>query len=742
MDNQSYEVRGVVDGIVYRNEDNGYTVMNIDDGDELICAVGIMPGVDVGDEIKVTGELKNHPAYGEQIAVVMFERFAPSTSVAILKYLSSKAIKGVGPAMARRIVEKFGDESLEIMENSPEELTSIKGISKEKALDISEQLKKTFGFRELLIYLSKYEIRPEEAVRIWKKLGTGARKLIETNPYVLCEEGINLSFERADEIAGSQENEIDSTLRIRAALVHILNHNTTNGFTCAPRNKLVSTCAGFTKNEEALVDDVISEMVTDASLYSDVRTSDGMEFIFLPIYHRAETYAAARLQMLLRFPPKIIEHIDEQISAVERDENIKYAALQKKAISMALSRGTLILTGGPGTGKTTTLNAIIRILKENGEKVFLAAPTGRAAQRMSEVTGCEAKTIHRLLEVEWSDDEKPVFRKNEQNLLSCNALVLDEVSMIDSLLLDSVMRAFPLGCRLILVGDSDQLPSVGAGNVLGDLISSGILPTVALNEVFRQSMKSLIITNAHLINRGEIPVTDRKDNDFFFLRCASEAETMNTVIELCRSRLPKAYGFSVMSDIQVLSPSRIGAMGTNELNRALQEAINPEDKLKTELIVNGRTLRSGDKVMQIKNNYNIQWEKSDGTMGEGVFNGDIGILDSIDRNRREVIIKFDDKTAKYTYDDVAELDLAYCTTVHKSQGNEFEAVIIPMWKSPRPLLYRNLLYTAVTRAKKLLILVGRPEEMTEMIRNNKRTLRYTMLKEFLIRGMENEQLSL
>lgn len=742
MDNQSYEVQGVVDGIVYRNEDNGYTVMNIDDGDELVCAVGIMPGVDVGDEIRVTGELKNHPSYGEQIAVTMFERFAPSSSVAILKYLSSKAIKGVGPAMARRIVEKFGDESLEIMENSPEELTSIKGISKEKALDISEQLKKTFGFRELLIYLSKYDIRPEEAVRIWKKLGTGARKLIEANPYVLCEEGINISFERADEIAGEYENEIDSTLRIRAALVHILNHNTTNGFTCAPRNKLVSTCAGFTKNEEALIDDVISEMVTDASLYSDVRTSDGMEFIFLPIYHRAETYAAARLQMLLRFPPQIIEHIDEQISAVERDENIKYADLQKKAISMALSRGTLILTGGPGTGKTTTLNAIIRILKENGEKVFLAAPTGRAAQRMSEVTGCEAKTIHRLLEVEWSDDEKPAFRKNEQNLLTCNALVLDEVSMIDSLLLDSVMRAFPLGCRLILVGDIDQLPSVGAGNVLGDLISSGILPTVALNEVFRQSMKSLIITNAHLINKGEAPVTDRKDNDFFFLRCASETETMNTVIELCRSRLPKAYGFSLMSDIQVLSPSRIGAVGTNEMNRALQEAINPPDKAKTELIVNGRTLRAGDKVMQIKNNYNIPWEKTDGTMGEGVFNGDIGILDSIDRNRREVVVRFDDKTAKYTYDDVAELDLAYCTTVHKSQGNEFEAVIIPMWKSPRPLLYRNLLYTAVTRAKKLLIIVGRPEEMSEMIRNNKRTLRYTMLKEFLIRGMENEQLSL
>ena len=734
MENETYEVSGVIDSIVYRNDNNGYTVLNVDDGSDLICAVGIMPGLDVGDEVKLSGTPKTHPTYGDQLAVTYFERFAPSSSVAILKYLSSRAIKGIGMRMAQRLVEKFGDRTLEVIENSPEELTQIKGISAEKAKDMSEQVKRTFGFRELLIWLAQYDIRPEEAVRVWKKLGTNARKLIENNPYVLCEEGIGISFERADEIAGKQENSVDVTLRVRAALVHILAHNTLNGYTCVPRDKLAKTCASFTKTDEDTVDGVISQMVTDASLFSDVRESNSMEFIFLPVYHRAESYAAARLQMLLRFPPQVIDNIDGRIEEIEREQHIEYAELQKEAIRVALTKGTLILTGGPGTGKTTTLNAIIRILQENGEKVFLAAPTGRAAQRMSDVTGCEAKTIHRLLEVEWSEDERPVFRKNEQNTLSCDALVLDEVSMIDSLLLDSVMRAFPLGCRLIFVGDSDQLPSVGAGNVLGDMIASGMLPTVALNEVFRQSLKSLIITNAHRINKGEMPVIDRTDNDFFFMARTNEKQVVDTVISLCQTRLPKAYGYSLMTDIQVLSPSKIGAAGTIELNRALQNAVNPPDERKTELIINGRTLREGDKVMQTKNNYNIPWEKKDGTMGEGVFNGDIGVLSEIDRKRREVIVTFDDKTAKYTYDDVIALDLAYCTTVHKSQGNEFEAVIIPMWKCPRPLLYRNILYTAVTRAKKMLILVGSPDEMAAMIHNNKRTLRYTMLRDFLMKN--------
>ena len=372
---------GVVDSVVFRNDNNGYTVLNVDIGDELVCAVGSMPGLDVGDEVKLTGVMKSHPTYGEQLSVTIYERFAPSSSAAILKYLSSRAIKGIGPRLAVRLVEKFGDRTLDVMENSPEELTIVNGISAEKAQDICEQVKKTFGFRELMLYLSKFELKPEESVRVWKKLGTQAQKLIELNPYVLCEEGINISFERADKCAELLNVEIDGKLRVRAALVHILNHNTLNGYTCAPREKLVSICANFTHCEVETVDRTIGEMVDDASLCSEVRQNDETEFIFLPLYHRAETYAAARFQMLLRFPPQIIDSVDERIAAIENDEGIKYAEMQKTAIHTALSQGVLVLTGGPGTGKTTTLNAIIKILKDNGEKVFLAAPTGRAAQR-------------------------------------------------------------------------------------------------------------------------------------------------------------------------------------------------------------------------------------------------------------------------------------------------------------------------------------------------------------------------
>lgn len=736
--NTIYEVTGLIDSIVFRNETNGYTVLNIDTDDELICAVGTMPGVEVGDEIKATGVFKTHPTYGEQLSVSYFERCAPTSSAAILKYLSSRAIKGVGPRMAARIVEEFGEDTLEVIEKSPELLTRVKGISLEKAKSMSEELKKTFGFRELLLYLQKYDIAPEEAVRIWKHLGINAEKLIEENPYILCEDGINISFQRADKIAVMQDKASDSDLRTRAAIVHILNHNTANGHTCLPKDKLAQTCVSFTGTEREKVDSVLEQMITDSSLFSDTRESDSREFVFLPVYHRAETYAAARLQMLLRFPPQTISDIEGKIEAIEESENIKYADLQKEAISKALTKGTLILTGGPGTGKTTTLNAIIKILKDNGEKVFLAAPTGRAAQRMSELTGCEAKTIHRLLEVEWTSNDRPVFKRNEQNTLSCDALILDEVSMIDSILLDSVMRAFPLGCRLILVGDSDQLPSVGAGNVLGDLIASGILPTVTLNEIFRQSMQSLIVTNAHKINKGELPVIDIKNNDFFFLKCSSNQVMSDTIIELCKNRLPRTYGYSPTEEIQVLTPSRKGDLGTAELNKALQEAINPPSPEKTEIIINQRILREGDKVMQYKNNYNIPWTRDDGAIGEGIFNGDIGILLEVSKSNQKIKIRFDDKMATYTYDDIIDVDLAYCSTIHKSQGNEFEAVIIPMYNSPPQLLYRNLLYTAVTRAKKLLILVGKPEIMERMVNNNKRTLRYSGLKEFLLRGVESE----
>ncbi len=735
--NENFEISGVIDNIIYRNESNGYTVLSIDTGEELVSAVGIMPGVGVGDEIKATGVFKTHPNYGEQLSVTYFERRQPTTSAAILKYLSSRAIKGVGARMAARIVQEFGDNTLDVIENSPELLTKVKGINIEKATAMSEELKKTFGFRELLLYLEKYNITPEESVRIWKHLGIHAEKLIEENPYILCEDGINISFVRADQIAVMQEKSSDSEFRIRAAIVHILDHNTLNGHTCLPRVKLLETCANFTGITPDKASDILDQMINDATVYND-DLENGNKLIFLPTYYNAETYAAARFQMLLRFPPQIISDIERKIETIEKNENIKYADLQKEAINKALTKGILILTGGPGTGKTTTLNAIIKILKQSGEKVLLAAPTGRAAQRMSELTGCEAKTIHRLLEVEWTENDKPVFKRNEQNMLACDALILDEVSMIDAVLLESVMKAFPLGCRLILVGDSDQLPSVGAGNVLGDLIASKLLPTVTLNEIFRQSMQSLIITNAHKINKGEMPVIDAKNNDFFFLKCHSPSIILSTIIELCTNRLPKTYGYSPLEEIQVLSPSRKGELGTTELNKALQQAINPPSPDKTELVINQRILREGDKVMQYKNNYNISWTRNDGVMGEGIFNGDIGILTEINKSNKSVKIQFDDKEASYNFEDITDVDLAYCSTIHKSQGNEFEAVIIPMYNYAPQLLYRNLLYTAVTRAKKLIILVGKTDIMERMVMNNKKTLRYSGLKEFLVRGVEME----
>ena len=655
--NETYEITGTIDSIIYRNDTNGYTVLNIETEDSLISAVGIMPGVGVGDEIKATGVFKNHPNYGEQLSVTYLERCQPTSSASILKYLSGHAIKGIGSKMAARIVEEFGEKTLEIMENSPEQLTRIKGISLEKANSISTELKKTFGFRELIIYLEKYNITPEECVRVWKHLGINAERLIEENPYVLCEDSINISFSRADQIAAQQEKAADSEFRIRAALTHILSHNTLNGHTCLPKDKLIGTCASFTGIDKEKLSTVLDNMITDASLLSDDIKNDN--YIFLPVYYKAETYTASRFQMLLRFPPQVISSVDDKISEIEKNDNIKYADLQKEAIHKALTQGTLVLTGGPGTGKTTTLNAIIKILKSSGEKVLLAAPTGRAARRMSNLTGCEAKTIHRLLEVEWTENEKPVFKRNEQNTLSCDALILDEVSMIDSMLMESVMRAFPLGCRLILVGDSDQLPSVGAGNVLSDLINSGIIPTVTLNEIFRQSMESLIVTNAHKINKGNMPVFDVKNNDFFFLKCASPAVIRKTIVELCTNRLPKTYGYSTFEEIQILTPSRKGELGTAELNITMQKAVNPASPDKKEIRINKKILREGDKVMQYKNNYNIPWTRDDGITGEGIFNGDIGVLTEIKTAEKKILIQFEDKEASYIFDDIIDVALAY-----------------------------------------------------------------------------------
>ena len=734
-DKELLQLCGTVEEIIYRNGNNGYTVITVMSDGVTATAVGNMSDVNIGDEIKLVGNWKTHTSYGEQFAFEYYEQFMPSTSESILKYLSSGVIKGIGRATARRLVDAFGEKTLEVIQNEPNRLVEIKGISNDKAAALCAEIRKAFGMREVMLYLEKYRISTQEAVNVWKTLGADAISLIESDPYILCEERINVSFERADYIAAALDKPCDDKRRIRAGIIYIITYNSGNGHTCLPREKLVSVTAKFLKLEDQLINDVIEELISDGGLVSD--NIEEREFIFLPSFYKSESYAAGRLLMMLQFPPERITGIELFLEAFEKQKNITYAKLQRKAIIEAMSGGLLILTGGPGTGKTTTLNAIIELYKQSGIKVALAAPTGRAAQRMSEVTGCEAKTIHRLLEVEWDKHDRPVFTRNEKNMLDCDALILDELSMVDATLFEGVLRALRLGCRLIMVGDSDQLPSVGAGNVLGDLISSGKIPVVQLKEIFRQSMKSLIVTNAHRIVHGEMPETGRTDSDFFFMSCPDRERIASTIVDLCSTRLPASYGYSVFGDIQVLCPGRKGELGVTDLNKRLQNVLNPSKNKFNEIQMPVYNLRLGDKVMQTKNNYDLLWVKADGTEGSGVFNGDIGIIEEINKSSKTACIRFDDKVVMYDTDSLMDLELAYAATVHKSQGNEFNAVIIPMYYGAPQLYYRNLLYTAVTRAKKILILVGNISTLRRMVDNNKKTLRYSGLKYFIERGCED-----
>lgn len=730
------EMTGTVEQIIFRNERNGYAVIEINNGDEIITAVGNMPFVDVGEELHIVGNWTTSQNYGEQFRVEAFERSKPATESAMLKYLSSGAVKGIGPSTAQKIMDMFGSNSLEVMENEPERLCAVKGITKTKAQKISEELKRLGGIREVMVQLGGYGISPEEAVRVWKSYGAQSIDRIRENPYCICEEEVGISFDRADRIAASLERPQDDVCRIRAGILYVIKHNLGNGHTCLPADKLLATAARLLGVEQSLTQEILQDLKDDTSVVC--RVFSGREFVFLPELYRSEVYSAERIKMLLRFPAPTIKGVDGRIAEVEQEFGIQYAEGQKQAVREALSRGILILTGGPGTGKTTTLNAIIRLLEASGEKVLLAAPTGRAAKRMSELTGRAAKTIHRLLQVEWNEEDRPVFAKNEKNLLECDAVVIDELSMVDTFLFEALLRALPLGRRLILVGDSDQLPSVGPGNVLGDLIASGLLPVVQLSQVFRQSMQSLIVRNAHRIVAGEMPDLNIRNEDFFFLRCGDPAEISAMIVDLCNRRLPDSYGFSPLTDIQVLSPSRKGELGTQELNKKLQQAINPPDGRKAEIRVNGSLFREGDKVMQVRNDYNLPWTRPDGTVGEGVFNGDLGTILKIDRRASMISVFMDDRVVTYESETATELELAYAMTVHKSQGNEFPAVVIPMFRGAPQLAYRNLLYTAVTRAKSLLILVGTPKTVRTMVENNRKTNRYTGLFYLLTGGEADE----
>ena len=727
------EINGTVEEISFRNEQSGFTVMELDVHDELVIAVGVLPPVNSGEEVHMYGHWTTHPKFGRQFAAESCESRMPSGASAILRYLSSGAVKGIGPSTASKMVEAFGDRTLEIIENEPLRLAEIRGISKNKAEQISEDFRSHFGLREAMAFLGRYHINPNQALAVWKRFGAGCIELIKDDPYVLCADDLHIGFERVDAIAMSMQKSPDSGRRITAGLNYVLSHNLGNGHTCLPKEKLLDTAASLLEIERDAVAEQLETAIDENDFMQD--EIDGTAFIFLPYIYEAELYCAGRIATMAMCPAEPVKNYARQMDLIESMTGITYDALQTEARDAAMNKGLLVLTGGPGTGKTTTLNAIIQLLEIYGHKVAIAAPTGRAAKRITEITGHEAKTIHRLLEVEWGENDTQSFARNDKNPLDCDALIVDEVSMTDILLFQSLLRAVRFGCRLVLVGDSDQLPSVGAGNVLGDLIQSERVPVVALTEVFRQAQKSAIIMNAHRIVNGEMPQLDLLDNDFFFLPLREKEKITQTVSDLCFTRLPDAYGFNPLKDIQVLCPGRKGELGTIELNRVLQQRFNPQYQKRPEIKVNGVVFRQGDKIMQVKNNYNVEWTKDDGTEGTGIYNGDVGMLEEIDKLRGLLKVRFDDRTALYSIDNADELEHAYAITVHKSQGSEFPAVIIPMYPMAPQLCYRNLLYTAVTRARSILIMVGHKQVALQMARNQKKTLRYSALDVFLRRDL-------
>lgn len=731
----SVEIKGIVEKVTYRNRDNGYTVVKVKVAKEDLTAAGIMPYLSDGDSVTLYGDYVVHPVYGRQFRVDAAEVGTPQSQLQVLRFLSSGAIKGIGPSTAAKIVEKFREDTLDIIENAPLELVAIRGISQEKALAISEEYKKQYGVRDIMLALSKFKITPNEATNIFKHIGSNCVELVKTNPYLLCVDGIDFPFERVEEIAESFNISQENSNRLSAGIEFVLRRNLLNGHTCLPRKKLIDVSVRLLDVNRNLLEDTLDKML-DSFLLAEKEM--GKEtFIFLNDYAAAEEFSAAKLKALVRNNIPLMPISPVEMKFIEAKLNIEFDEKQIDAVNEAMNSGVFVLTGGPGTGKTTTLNAIISVLSGRGKSIALAAPTGRAAKRMTELTGYEAKTIHRLLEVEWGEQDKISFGKNKKNPLDFDVVIIDETSMVDTLLFRSLLEAIRITTRIILVGDSDQLPSVGAGNVLSDIVNSDIVPFVKLDKVFRQASQSAIVTTAHKIIKGEIPDFKENSSDFFFIRKSSPSRVADAVLELCSNRLPQVYGFSPMNDIQVLCPSKKLEAGTLNLNKILQETLNPYNEKRAEMYYKGIPFRQGDKVMQIKNDYDISWVKENGEIGSGVFNGDIGFI--LEINKREGLLKvqFDDKIATYLDTDLSLLEHAYAVTVHKSQGSEFDCVILPLIDTPHQLRYRNLLYTAITRAKKLLIVVGSEEVFCAMAENDRKTLRYSALS-YLLGGKTNE----
>ena len=721
-------IKGTVQRITYRNEQNGYTVAVVRAGRENVTAVGIMPFLAVGESGEFVGEYVVHAVYGNQFSVKNYERKTPQTAAAVLKYLSSGAIKGIGQSTAIKIVEKFGSNALDIIENHPAELALINGISRNKAMAISEEYKKQFGLKDITLLLSPYGVSPDKCVKIYKTFGADCAKRIKDNPYILCKHDLDFSFETVERIASDLGIPADDEQRLCAGVDYVLRGNLLNGHTCLPESKLLPVAVKLLESDYYRIEGIVGKMT--AAFELSAKTVNGEKFLSIPEYFSAEEYIAARVRASVNRTG--IEEIDElEIDYVENKLGIKFEQKQRQAVRLAFRDNIMILTGGPGTGKTTAISGIIELFERRNANIILAAPTGRAAKRMTELTRREAKTVHRLLEVEWVEGGKTRFARNERNPLACDVLIVDEASMLDVLLFEALLRSVKISCKIILVGDIDQLPSISAGNVLSDLIQSGEVSFVALEEIFRQSKESLIVSNAHAIINNRQPDLSNGGGDFFFITRDTSGKVRDTVLDLCSTRLPEAYEFDSLRDIQVLCPSRKFETGSLNINNLLQQFLNPNVQNGAHLSYKGVYFYKGDKVMQIKNNYDLPWEKEGGECGFGVFNGDVGFITEVNAAAGFVRVLYDDKFVSYSFEALGEIELAYAITVHKSQGSEFDCVVMPLFGVPAPLAYRNLLYTAVTRAKKLFVAVGDKGVFAKMCANDKKTLRYTLLKEFL-----------
>lgn len=728
------KVKGYVDHIVFRNEDNGYTVLNLSNEDGELTCVGTFHYISEGEFIEVSGEYITHKVYGSQFQVKSFEVREPEDLMSIERYLGSGAVKGVGVALAARIVRKFKEDTFRIIEEEPERLSEVKGISERKAREIAEQVEDKREMREAMIYLQKYGISLALAVKIYDRYGQKVYRVLEENPYQLADHIEGIGFKTADEIAEKIGIHADSDFRIRSGIFYALLQSVADGHTYLPKEELLNKAGQIL---EVKITD-IEKYLMDLSMEKKIILKEdqtGKIRVYASQYYYMELNSAKMLHDLNIHCDTADDVIEKRLQSVEKDAGLSLDEMQRTAVKEAVKRGVMVLTGGPGTGKTTTINAMIHFFESEGMSIYLAAPTGRAAKRMTEATGCEAQTIHRLLEVSGGPEDQEMkngFVRNEENPLDVDVVIIDEMSMVDLPLMHALLCAVMPGTRLILVGDRNQLPSVGPGSILKDMIDSECFSVVTLTKIFRQAGESDIVVNAHKINRGEPVILDNKSRDFFFLKRQDADTIIRVVLTLVQKKMPK-YVDASMFDIQVLTPMRKGLLGVERLNQILQKYLNPEDPKKTEKEYGDRIFRVGDKVMQIKNNYQLEWEIATKfglvvDKGVGVFNGDMGMIIEINTYNETLEVEFDEKRkVTYPFMLLDELELAYAITIHKSQGSEYPAVVIPLLPGPRQLYHRNLLYTAVTRAKKCVTIVGNDGTFQEMIRNTNEQNRHTSL---------------